>query len=226
MTRLNWTGTGKRFFETGIDRGVLYVGALAGVPWTGLTAVTHKPSGGETTPYYTEGVKYLNVAKSTDFEATIEAFTYPDEFMACEGSSALNGLRFTLQPVVPFGLSYRTKVGNDTVGMDLGYKVHIIYNALTKPADREFQTVADTTSVVNFSWDITTTAPAISGKKPTAHLSISSKDTTTARMASLENILYGTVSTAPRLPQPDELIALFTLSNVYDSATYDISTYG
>lgn len=211
MTRLTWASTGKRTFETGIDRGVLYVaGSAAGVEWNGLISVSEAPSGGDITGYYMDGVKYLNVAASTEYEATIKAYSSPPEFAACEGVASLNGLMFADQPKKSFGLSYRTRLGNDLVGTDYGYKLHIVYNALAETPSRDYSTVSDSPDAVSLSWPVKTKPITIAGRKPTAHLVIDSTTSSPADVSAVEDILYGTAGAAPRLPTSAELITLFS----------------
>lgn len=210
MTRLNWDAIGKRFFEAGVDRGVLYVAGLTPVPWTGLISVSESPSGGEATPYYIDGVKYLNVASSTEFEATISAFTYPDEFQACEGVEEVdNGLFTTQGRRETFSLAYRTMVGNDTDGPEHGYKLHIVYDALAAPTQLDYNTLGDNPSPLNFSWKITTKPALISGRKPNAHFVIDSRKTPSTLLSTIEDILYGSDLEDARLPTAQELVDLF-----------------
>lgn len=211
MPRLIWNVVGERFFETGVDRGVLYVGVNAGVPWPGLVSVSESPSGGEARPYYIDGVKFLNIASAEEFEATINALYSPPEFDPCNGVSSIqNGLLVTQQPRRSFGLAYRTKLGNDVDGSDHAYKIHLVYNALAAPSQRDNTTVAETVNPSNFSWSITTLPPTISGYKRTAHLVVDSRFTTEGVLAFVEDILYGDTSNAARLPTPDELVTIFT----------------
>lgn len=209
--RLNWGAVGERFYETGVDRGVLYVGNAAGVPWTGLISVSENPTGGGAKPYYFDGIKYLNIAEAEEFEATVEAFYSPPEFGPCDGvSSVQNGLFATQQPRKPFGMSYRTKLGNDTNGADHAYKIHLVYNALAAPSQRSNATISDSTEPSNFSWQLTTLPPALTGHKPSAHLIIDSRLTDSLTLIAVEDILYGSESDGSRLPSPNELVALFS----------------
>lgn len=210
MARLSWAAVGERFYETGVDRGVLYVGIEPGVSWTGLTSVSESPTGGEASPFYIDGVKYLNLAGSEEFAATINAFSSPYEFGPCDGTMSIqNGLFVTQQPRKPFGLSYRTKLGNDIDGTDHAYKIHVVYNALAAPSERSNNTVGDSTDPLSLSWSVTTLPPSITGYKPTAHFMIDSRKTTETILATIEDILYGSDSGASRLPSPSELIAIF-----------------
>jgi hypothetical protein len=210
MARLAWTIAGSRYFEAGVDRGVLYIDALAGLPWVGLISVDENPTGGEAQPYYIDGVKYLNLSKAEEFEATIKAFTYPVEFSQCDGTDRVrSGLFFSQQRRKSFGFSYRTMIGNDVNGLDLGYKIHLIYNALVTPASRSASTFADSIEASDFSWSLTTKPRTVSGYGPTSHVIIDSRYTEPEYMAAIEDILYGTDSDVARLITPEELIAIF-----------------
>lgn len=222
MTRLAWGAIGERFFETGIDRGVLFVAGADGVAWNGLVSVSESQVGGETSQHYVDGIMYLNRATYTDFEATIEAFTYPDEFLECDGTNEIHyGLSVTGQRRKAFDLSYRTRVGNDVEGVDHAYKIHFIYNATATPSDHPSSTIGDSVDPDNFSWKITAKPPDILNHKPTAHLFADSRKAPPGLMQELENILYGTEDTAPRMPYPEELIFLFSTfgSSVFDAGT-------
>jgi hypothetical protein len=210
MTRLAWGSPGERFFEAGADRGVLYLPGQNGVPWNGLKAVNEAPTGGEPTPYYVDGYKYLNVASSEEYKATLEAFSSPIEFARCDGTMALqNGLFATQQPRLPFNLSYRTLVGNDIEGAEHGFKIHIVYNALAAPAQKNHQTRASGSSTpLGLSWSITTTPPKMSGLKPTAHFIVDSRYTPLGLMSQIEDILYGSNDNEPYLPTAEELIGI------------------
>lgn len=209
MPRIVWGAPGKRFYEAGVDRGVLYVGALPGVAWNGLTSVNVASTGGEATPYYLDGVKYLNVSSPEEFQATISAYTYPDEFAVCDGSVRVrSGLYLTQQRRKSFGFSYRTMIGNDQ-SAEHGYKIHLVYNALASPSDIDYSTQGESTNPGDFSWAITTRPPAISGYSRTSHVTIDSRDTDPVTLAALEDILYGTSVHDARLPEFDELVTLF-----------------
>lgn len=211
MPRLNWSAIGQRFYEMGVDRGVLYVDSQPGVPWTGLISVSESPSGGEPKPYYVDGFKYLNVASSEEFAATIEAFSSPPEFDQCDGTRSIaNGLFATQQPRKPFGFSYRTRIGNDVDGPRHAYKIHIVYNALAAPSSRNNQSMGSSIEPVGLSWSITTLPPSVLGLKPTAHFVVDSRKTPKNLLTTLEDILYGSASSAPRLPDAQELWDLFT----------------
>lgn len=213
---INWDESGKRYFETGIDRAVLYPIDVSGAypkgyAWNGLTAVTESPSGAEASPQYADNIKYLNLMSVEEFGATIEAFTYPDIFGECDGSVVLaTGIALGQQARKTFGLCYRTKVGNDIDG-DLGYKLHFIYGCLASPSEKAYNTVNDSPEAINFSWEITTTPVAVTGYKPTSYVTIDSRTANAAKLAALEVILYGvtgTPDTEGRLPLPAELITL------------------
>ena len=222
MSKLKWDETGKRFYETGVRNGVLYVmddtGAYpAGVPWNGLTSVTESPSGAEPTPLYADDAKYLTLMSAEEFGASIEAYTYPDEFAACDGSASIGtGVTIGQQSRKTFGLCYRTTVGNDIEGEAFGYKLHIIYGALASPSEKAYQTINDSPEAITFSWEVSTTPVAVTGFKPTASLVIDSTKVAEAKLAALEEVLYGKDSTtdpvAPavvaRLPLPDEIMTL------------------
>lgn len=208
MPRLTWGASGERYYETGIDRGVLYPNGDPGVAWNGLTSVVEHPSGGSQRAYYLDGMKYLNLSEPEEFEATINAFTYPAEFGPCDGTSRVHsGMFATQQPRKTFGLSYRTKVGNE-LNEDLGYKIHIVYNALAAPSQRSYQTLGKS-SATDFSWDITTKPAMMSGYKQTAHLELDTRLANPGAISEIEDILYGTEAYAPRLPTLAELIVVF-----------------
>lgn len=210
MTQLVWDNVGERFYETGVDRGVLYLDNQ-GFSWNGLISVQENSSGGDPQPYYVDGYKYVNVASSEEFEATIEAYSAPREFAVCDGSVELyNGLTVTQQRRRPFGFSYRTKIGNDVDGVDHGYKIHIVYNALAAPSERSNQTIKDPPEPTTLSWAITTTPPKLTALKPSSHFVIDSTKTDPGVLSDLEDILYGTELTDPDFPTPAELIALFS----------------
>ncbi len=223
MARLVWDEVGKRFYETGVDHGVLYIPTSAGVystgvAWNGLTAVTESPSGAEATPQYADNINYLNLVSVEEFGGTIEAFTYPDEFGQCDGTAEpIPGLRVGQQSRKTFGLSYRTKVGNDVDGSDHGYKLHLVYGCLAAPSEKAYATVNDTPEAMALSWEFTTTAVEVPNLKPSALLTVLSTDFTTepqkAALTALEDALYGTSDgggTGPRLPLPAEVITLLT----------------
>ena len=216
MSKIVWDKTGERFYETGVKNGVLYIptgGVYSkGVAWNGLTAVTESPSGAEATPLYADDTKYLNLMSNEEFGATIEAYTYPDEFAECDGSASIaTGVMIGQQNRKTFGLSYRTALGNDTVGNDYGYKLHLIYGALAAPSEKGYATINDSPEAITFSWEVTTTPVSVTGFKPTASITIDSTKADPAKLAALEKILYGSddaPATEPRLPLPDEIATL------------------
>ena len=213
MAKLEWDKTGERLYDTGVDRGVLYVmdqaGVYgAGVAWNGLTTVTESPSGAESNKQYADNMVYLNLLSAEDFGGTIEALTFPNEFGVCDGSADIAaGVSASQQPRRVFGFSYRTKIGND-INSELGYKIHLVYQALAAPSEQEHATINDSPEPLTFSWEFSTTPVPVTGFKPTSHLTINSTKTTTAKMASLEDLLYGTASVAAKLPTPAEVITL------------------
>lgn len=218
MAKLVWDKTGDRLYETGVKNGVLYIPTSGvyskGVAWNGLTAVTESPSGAEATVLYADDTKYLSLMSTEEFGATIEAYTYPDEFAACDGSAELaDGVMIGQQKRSTFGLCYKTTIGNDTEGNDHGYKLHIIYGALAKPSERAYASINDSPEAITFSWEITTTPVNVTGAKPTASLVIDSTKADPSKLAALEDILYGKdgePGNEPRLPLPDEIKSLMT----------------
>ncbi len=210
MAKITWGDPGERRYEAGVDRGVLFPTTGDGVPWNGLIAVTENPSGGDSTPFYMDGIKYQDRGSPEEFEGTIEAFTYPREFAACDGSEALDsGLFATQQYRQPFGLAFRTLVGNDLEGADYGYKLHIVYNARTKPSTRSNQTQTDSPDADTFSWEFTTIPRIIPGVRPTAHLIVDSTITDPFVLGAIEDILYGSSIAEARLPDPAEIIEIY-----------------
>lgn len=216
MTRLTWDKVGERLYETGVDRGVLYIPDNAGVysdgvAWNGLTTVTESPSGADATALYADNIKYLNLISVEEFGATIEAYTYPDAFAQFDGvSQPVAGINVGQQTRKAFGLSYRTRVGNDVSGADFGYKLHLIYGATAAPSEKAYGTINDSPDAIAFSWQLTTTpVDAGTGLKPTALLTIDSTKVSATALATLEDILYGTAGQNPRLPLPTEVVALF-----------------
>lgn len=214
MSILVWDQTGERLYETGVKKGVLYPQGAGGtypkgVAWNGLTAVTESPSGAEATALYADDIKYLNLLSNEEFGATIEAYTYPDEFAACDGSAELaGGVMIGQQKRSPFGLSYVTTLGNDTEGNDHGYKLHIIYGAMAAPSEKAYATINDSPEAITFSWEVTTTPVAVNGFKPTASITIDSTKADAAKLKELEDILYGSADEEARLPLPDEIATL------------------
>lgn len=228
MSKIVWDKTGERFYETGVDHGVLYPiqeGGLynKGVAWNGLTAVSESPSGAESTAVYADNIKYLNLVSAEEFGATIEAYTYPDEFAECDGSATpVAGVVIGQQSRKMFGLCYRTMIGNDVDGQEHGYKLHLIYGAQASPSEKGYQTINDSPEAITFSWEVTTTPINVTGYKPTASLTVDSTKVDAEQLAALEAILYGKDPTEPegmdgvepRLPLPDEVITLLTPAGV------------
>lgn len=214
MSKLVWDKTGERFYETGVNQGVLYPQGVngtypLGVAWNGLTAVTESPTGAEATPLYADNIKYLNLMSAEEFGATIEAYTYPDEFAQCDGSAEIaDGVMIGQQARKTFGLSYKTTLGNDVDGNDHGYKLHIIYEALAAPSEKGYSTINDSPEAITFSWEVTTTPVSVTGFKPTASITIDSTKADKTKLAALEAILYGGEENEPRLPLPDEVMTI------------------
>ena len=213
MPRLTWDDLGKRFYETGVKQGVLYpqVGGAypKGVAWNGLTAVTESPSGAEPTALYADDIKYLELISNEEFGCTIEAYTYPDEFKACNGEGTLaEGVTIGQQTRVPFGFCYRTVLGNDEKKNDYGYKLHLVYGATASVSEKAFQTINDSPEAITFSWEVTTTPVAVKGFKPTAILTIDSTTIAADKLTALGDILYGKDEAEARLPLPDEIAEL------------------
>lgn len=213
MPRLTWDDLGKRFYETGVKQGVLYpqVGGAypKGVAWNGLTAVTESPSGAEPTALYADDIKYLELISNEEFGCTIEAYTYPDEFKACNGEATLaEGVTIGQQTRVPFGFCYKTVLGNDEKKNDYGYKLHLVYGATASVSEKAFQTINDSPEAITFSWEVTTTPVAVKGFKPTAILTIDSTTIAADKLTALEDILYGKDEAEARLPLPDEIAEL------------------
>lgn len=218
MAKLTWDDTGKRFYETGVKQGVLYPQAEGGtypkgVAWNGLTAVTESPSGAEPTPLYADDIKYLNLVSAEEYGATIEAYTYPDEFAECDGSAELvPGVTVGQQNRKTFGLSYKTTLGNDVAGNEYGYKLHLIYGAMAAPSEKGYATINDSPEAITFSWEVSTTPVSVPGLKPTASITIDSTKVDKSKLTALEAILYGGESDA-RLPLPDEIATLMKTSS-------------
>lgn len=217
MAKLVWDKTGERLYETGVKNGVLYVYDTTqkkygtGVAWNGLTAVTESPSGAEATPLYADDIKYLNLLSAEEFGATIEAYTYPDEFAECDGSATLSeGVFIGQQKRKTFGMAYKTTLGNDTDGNDYAYKLHIIYGALAAPSEKAYSTINDSPEAITFSWELTTTPVEVTGHKPTASITIDSTKADPTKLAALEKKLFGDEAAEPELPLPDEIATLFS----------------
>lgn len=214
MAKLVWDQSGERLFETGVSNGVLYVRNSEGeyplgVPWNGLTAVTESPSGAEATPLYADNIKYLSLMSNEEFGATIEAYTYPDEFAECDGSAELGtGVMIGQQTRKYFGLAYKTVIGNDTDGNAYGYKLHLIYGAQAAPSEKAYATINDSPEAITFSWELTTSPIEVTGFKPTASLVIDSTKIDATTLSSIEDLLFGTTAEEATLPTPDEILAL------------------
>ena len=221
--KLVWDKTGEHYYETGVKNGVLYPMSASGtypkgVAWNGLTAITESPSGAEATALYADDIKYLNLMSNEEFGATVEAYTYPDEFAECDGSASLTeGVYIGQQARKTFGLCYRTTLGNDSKGNDYGYQLHIIYGAMASPSEKAYSTINDSPDAITFSWELSTTPVAVANFKPTASLTIDSTKVNAEKLAALEEILYGKDGTGednsvgavdPRLPLPDEIANL------------------
>lgn len=216
MSKIVWDAIGEHTFETGVRNGVLYLkdveGAYStGVAWNGLTSVSESPEGAEATDLYADDIKYLTLMSAENFKATIEAYTYPVEFEECDGSATIaNGVVIGQQSRKPFGLCYRTAIGNDTDGNEHGYKLHIVYGCQASPSEKQYSTINDSPEAITFSWEVNTTPVNVTGKKPTATLIIDSTKADKAKLTALEAILYGSESQEPRLPLPDEIATLMT----------------
>lgn len=238
MARLTWDNTGERLYETGVDHGVLYIpdgnGDYSdGVAWNGLTTVTESPSGAEATALYADNIKYLDLRSAEEFGATIEAFTYPDEFAQFDGvASPSAGVLVGQQSRSTFGFCYRTNVGNDVEGSDYGYKLHLIYGATAAPSEKAYATINDSPEAITFSWEVATTPVNAGGSlKPTAQLIIDSTKVDAGDLATLEDLLYGE-SGDPQMPSPADVIALFgagltlvQMGTPANQATYNAGTH-
>jgi hypothetical protein len=217
MSKLVWDQTGERIYETGVQKCVLYPAKDGtypkGVAWNGISAITESPSGAEANPIYADDIKYVNLISAEDFGATIEAYTYPDEFAACDGSAEIaTGVYVGQQKRSTFGLSYITKLGNDTEDTDYGYKLHLIYGAMASPSEKGYSTVNDSPEAITFSWELSTTPVEIDGFKASASITIDSTKVNADELAALEDILYGTAENEARLPLPNEIITIFKTS--------------
>lgn len=224
MAALVWDNIGDRLYETGVKNGVLYTSKTTesggvtttdpygnGVAWNGLTAVTESPSGAEATALWADDIKYLSLYSAEEFGATVEAYTYPDEFAECDGSATVaTGVTIGQQPRKPFGLCFKTTLGNDTDGNNHGYKLHLIYGCMASPSERAYATINDSPEAITFSWEITTTPVSVTGHKPTAQLIVDSTKVDSTKMTALENVLYGSTTADPRMPLPDGVISLIT----------------
>lgn len=219
MAALTWDDTGKRYYEMGVSKGVLYTMKAdgtynSGVAWNGLTSVSSSPDGADATDLWADNIKYGSLRAAEKYGGTIEAYTYPDEWMGCDGyASPADGVMVGQQSRNPFGFCYRTEVGNDTATeTDDGYKLHIVWNATASPSDSDYETINDNPDAITFSWEFETTPVAVTGYKPTAHIVIDTTrlDTTgKTDLATLEAALYGGQNSEPTLPTPAAVIAMF-----------------
>lgn len=213
---LSWDASGKRLYESGVSKVALYPQNAAGayplgVAWNGVSAITDSPSGAEPSPIYADNTKYLNLISVEEYGCSIEAYTYPEEFAACDGSKELiDGVKIGQQARTPFGLCFRTEQGNDTSGIDYGYKIHLVYGATAAPSEKAYNTINDNPEAISFSWDVTTVPVEVTGFKPTAHIIVDSKKADATKLAAFEAIIYGTELIDPRLPLPDEVKTLLT----------------
>ncbi len=233
MSVLTWDQIGERLYETGVDRGVLYIPDAGGVydtgfAWNGLTTITDSPTGAEVTKTYADNIAYLSLLSLEELNVTIEAYTYPDEFAECDGSATPQaGVSLGQQTRKRFGLAYRTRLGNDLEGADHGYKLHLLYGCLAAPSEKAYASINDSPEAITFSWEVTTIPVEVSGFKPTASLTIDSTKVDSDALDDLEAFLYGTVGTDPSLPTPAEVLAIFsgTLTEATPTApTYSSST--
>lgn len=214
MTRISWDIVGSRLYEAGLDRGVLYIDGRPAVPWNGLTSVTENSPGGVSQSYYVDGEKYANLATREEFQATLAAYTYPDEFEPCDGVDSVRpGLLVTKQKRNSFGLSYRTKIGNGQ-NDEYGYKIHLLYNMLAAPSNRAYKTNTSSGQVDDFSWVLTSLPPVQVGYQRSSHVIIDSRTTDPSLISAIESILYGDIATSGRLPDLAELTDLFDTGNV------------
>ena len=214
MAKLIWDNTGERLYETGVKKGVLYLrdadGAYnTGVAWNGLISVTESPSGAESTPLFADDIKYLNLLSAEEFGATVEAYMYPEEFAACDGSAEIApGVIAGQQNRAIFGMAYVTTIGNDVKGANYGYKIHLIYGAQATPSEKTYSTINDSPEAATFSWELTTTPVLVTGHKATANLIIDSTKVDAAKLSALEAVLFGSEEAEPSLPLPDAIAAM------------------
>lgn len=221
MAVIQWDQTGERLYETGVDHGVLYLPNAEGeytngYAWNGLTSVSESPSGAEANPQYADNIKYLNLISTEEFGATIEAFTYPEEFAQCDGTALVGGVQIAQQVRKSFGFSFRTLLGNDLVGTDYGYKIHLVYGCDASPSEKSRSTVNDSPEAATFSWELTTNPVPVPGTnpatnkpyRPTSHLIVDSTQVTAEGMAALEAVIYGAEATEARLPMPGEVLTM------------------
>lgn len=215
MTKLLWDGVGQRFYETGVDRGVLYLADGSGVPWNGITSVQEDFSDDGSTSYFLDGVKYLDNDQIGDYAATLKAFTYPDEFLEYEGIAAVDtGIFVDDQPPKLFGLSYRTRIGDDVSGTDLGYKLHVIYNLIAVQDSQSYQSSSNSTTALEFSWKILGLPEKVPGYHPTAHIVVDSRKITPYKLEQFENLLYGTSTSNAQLPALVDLLVYLSNWNI------------
>ena len=236
MSVLTWDEQGEKLFETGVQKCVLYPlntnnQYTPGVAWNGVSSVSETPSGAEATAIYADDIKYLNLYSAEQLGATLQAYMYPDEFEQCDGSAEVApGVTIGQQNRKTFGLCYRTTLGNDTDGNDYGYKLHLLYGCKASPSEKQYQTINDSPEAISFSWTLTTTPVNVSGYKPTSILTIKSTDFKTteekARLKALEDLLYGTANSEPRLPLPDEVIAMMTPGGETVTLTFNANGHG
>lgn len=222
MAELIWHSPGSNRFETGVDRGVLFVGNRPGVAWNGLIKITNGSSGGSVQEYFIDGLKYHQEISGENATLSIEAYTYPEEFEECDGTSIEEtGLSFEQQRRKPFNLAYRTKIGNEAEGLDLGYKLHFVYGALAAPTSEDYSTIVENPDAMTFNWTVTTKPVIIPGRRPTSKLSIDSTKASRSVFSEVEAILYGGRYTNPRMPTPKELIDIFDKYRLTVNENYD-----
>lgn len=215
MSKIIFDNTGEKIYETGVDHCVLFVrdgnAYQTGVAWNGITAINESPSGAEATPIYADNIKYLNIVSGEDFGATIEAYTYPDEFTECDGSAEIiEGVKIGQQTRKPFALCYRTLIGNDVAGTGHGYKLHFIYNAQAAVSAKNYKTINESPEAMSFSWEISTTPEVVEGFKPTATVTVDSTKVDATKLKALEDKIYGTESSEPTMPTISEIVSLLS----------------
>lgn len=215
MSKIIFDNTGEKIYETGVDHCVLFVrngnAYETGVAWNGITAINESPSGAEATPIYADNIKYLNIVSGEDFGATIEAYTYPDEFTECDGSAEIiEGVKIGQQTRKPFALCYRTLIGNDVAGTGHGYKLHFIYNAQAAVSAKNYKTINESPEAMSFSWEISTTPEVVEGFKPTATVTVDSTKVDSTKLKALEDKIYGTESSEPTMPTISEIVSLLS----------------